>query len=159
MANKTIEKLAKIIAKPNLSEEDMDSLKSGLSYVFQQYRFIANRTKSYKELIENHKNKRDKLEALKELYDDEVDFMNARQSLEKRQLKDLQDRLLQNITTNELSEAELRHLKKTIEILKKRIAIQDRFNQGLAKGVAVSEMLLQTTLGISNEWIVTGRVH
>ena len=153
MATKSdFEKIAKILSKKDLSEDQFKILESLLPKIFSAYDAVGTESISYTSLLNQHKDKRRMLESLKELYDDEAEFAKSSNAVDIRLRNKLQRRLLLNLERNDLTEQEVEHIKDTIKVLEKSIESRKKFITGLAKGEALTDSLLQSTLGISRSW-------
>ena len=153
MATKSdFEKIAKILSKKDISEDQFKILESLLPKIFSAYDAVGTESISYTSLLNQHKDKRRMLESLKELYDDEAEFAKSSNAVDIRLRNKLQRRLLLNLERNDLTEQEVEHIKDTIKVLEKSIESRKKFITGLAKGEALTDSLLQSTLGISRSW-------
>ena len=147
------EKIARILSKKNISEEQLQIVESLLPKIFSAYEAIGDVNEiSYARLLNQHKEKRRMLETLKDLYDDEVDFAQSSKAIDIRLKKALQKKLLLNLERNDLTDQEVEHIKDTIKMLEKSIKSNEKFITGIQKGEAITDSLLQATLGISRSW-------
>ncbi len=153
MANKSdFEKIAKILSKDGISEEDFKLLESLLPKIFEAYEKESTEGVSYARLINQHKEKRRMLDSLKDLYDNEAEFAKSENAVNARLARTLRQKLLLNLDRNELTKQEEQHLKDTIKYLEKSITKNKKLIQGFSKGEALTDTLLQATLGISRSW-------
>ena len=146
------EKIAKALLKKNMSEADLKTVESLLPKIFAAYERLGDESTSYAALLNQHKDKRRMLESLKDLYEDEKEFTSSSIAVDIRLKKALQKKLVLNVERNNLTEQEETHIKDYIKTLDKSIKSQNKFVRGIQKGEAITDQLLQSTLGISRSW-------